>query len=163
MSVDNGFSSLDWPEAKYSYGYQANICSFSRMDDIFSTEEFDAVVHLASKTQPRKSMKSPRDTLKDNIFGALNILELSKRYDVKRVVMASSCGVAGDAMMSIYLGGSGETIFIDASGTVPLEAKAREKAVAIAASIALPPSLRTVTPASEASSSEEVTIPFFEQ
>ena len=39
------------------------------------------------------------------------------------VVLQGSCGVAGEAMMSIYLERGRETVFIDACGTVPLEAK----------------------------------------
>jgi UDP-glucose 4-epimerase len=96
ISADNGQSSLDWPEARYSYGYEVDVCSYSKMKRIFENEDIDVVIHLASNTEPRESVKNPYKTLKDNLLGILNILELSKIFKVNRVMVASSCGVAGD-------------------------------------------------------------------
>ena len=53
------------------------------------------VVNLAAQAGVRDSLKYPEKYLKFNIMGFLNLCELSKEYEVKRLVYASTSSVYG--------------------------------------------------------------------
>jgi len=57
----------------------------------------DAVLHLAALTSVNESMKNPKPTLKINVEGTKNVLELARKANVGRLVLASSASVYGDA------------------------------------------------------------------
>jgi len=50
----------------------------------------DIVFHLAALSDLEDAMHKPLETVKNNILGTVNILELSKKNNVKRVIYASS-------------------------------------------------------------------------
>lgn len=57
----------------------------------------DAVVHLVSTTLPRSSNENPRYDVESNLTGTLRLLELIRRFPIKRFVFASSGGtIYGD-------------------------------------------------------------------
>jgi len=60
-------------------------------------EGVDAVIHEAAIASVPLSIKDPALTDEVNIFGTLNLLEVSLRAKVKRFVYASSCAVYGAA------------------------------------------------------------------
>jgi len=60
-------------------------------------EGVDAVIHEAAIASVPLSIKNPALTNEVNIFGTLNLLEVSLRVKVKRFVYASSCAVYGAA------------------------------------------------------------------
>jgi len=60
-------------------------------------EGVDAVIHEAAIASVPLSIKDPALTNEVNIFGTLNLLEVSLRAKVKRFVYASSCAVYGAA------------------------------------------------------------------
>ncbi len=64
---------------------------FNELGDL----DFDAVVHLAAVSNVQRSIEDPYRCFKVNCFGTLNILELSKRKDVRRFIYASSANVYG--------------------------------------------------------------------
>ena len=59
---------------------------------IFAKEHFDVVYHLAAQMDVRKSVADPRFDASVNIIGGLNILECSAKYNVKKVIFASTGG-----------------------------------------------------------------------
>ena len=59
---------------------------------LFMDEHFDAVYHLAAQMDVRKSVADPRFDASVNIIGGLNILECCAKYDVKKVIFASTGG-----------------------------------------------------------------------
>jgi len=59
---------------------------------LFLEEHFDAVYHLAAQMDVRKSVADPRFDASVNIIGGLNILEYCAKYDVKKVIFASTGG-----------------------------------------------------------------------
>lgn len=65
------------------------------MDKLFRTERFDYVIHLGAQAGIRYSIDHPREYLKSNIDGFLNILEGCRLNDVKHLVYASSSSVYG--------------------------------------------------------------------
>ncbi len=59
---------------------------------IFAKEHFDVVYHLAAQMDVRKSVADPRFDASVNIIGGLNILECCAKYNVKKVIFASTGG-----------------------------------------------------------------------
>ena len=53
------------------------------------------IIHLAAQAGVRYSIEKPRAYLDSNIIGTYNILELSKKVDIKHLLIASSSSVYG--------------------------------------------------------------------
>jgi UDP-glucuronate 4-epimerase len=66
-----------------------------RIFDLFKTEKFDAVVHLAAQAGVRYSLENPQAYIDSNITGHLNILEACRFHPVEHLVYASSSSVYG--------------------------------------------------------------------
>jgi UDP-glucose 4-epimerase len=56
----------------------------------------DYVLHLAAVVSVPQSMVDPQLTHAVNVEGTLNVLNAARHFDVKRVVLSSSCSVYGD-------------------------------------------------------------------
>ncbi|KPQ19936.1 MAG: UDP-glucuronate 4-epimerase WbnF [Algoriphagus marincola HL-49] len=77
--------------------------SFIRMDlaqkeplmDLFGSEKFDVVIHLAAQAGVRYSLTHPEVYVQSNIIAFLNILECCRFHPVKHLVYASSSSVYG--------------------------------------------------------------------
>jgi UDP-glucuronate 4-epimerase len=77
--------------------------SFVRMDlaqkeplmDLFDSEKFDVVIHLAAQAGVRYSLTHPEVYVQSNIIAFLNILECCRFHPVKHLVYASSSSVYG--------------------------------------------------------------------
>ena len=65
------------------------------MEDLFSTNQFDAVVNLAAQAGVRYSLKNPHSYVNTNLVGFLNILEGCRHSKVGHLVFASSSSVYG--------------------------------------------------------------------
>lgn len=60
---------------------------------------FDAVINLAARAGVRYSMKNPTVYMTTNALGTLNLLELMREFDVKKMVLASTSSLyAGQKM-----------------------------------------------------------------
>lgn len=65
------------------------------MMELFQTEKFDVVIHLAAQAGVRYSLTNPEAYIHSNITGFLNILECCRYHPVKHLVYASSSSVYG--------------------------------------------------------------------
>jgi UDP-glucuronate 4-epimerase len=65
------------------------------LNDLFKTEKFDAVVHLAAQAGVRYSLENPQAYVDSNVTGFLSILECCRENPVKHLVYASSSSVYG--------------------------------------------------------------------
>ncbi|EKN69248.1 hypothetical protein BABA_11056 [Neobacillus bataviensis LMG 21833] len=74
--------------------YQVNVEDPS-CGDIFRSNRFDVVIHLAAQVNVGTSMENPYLDSQSNVLGLANILQLSNKYGVKKVVFASSAAVYG--------------------------------------------------------------------
>jgi len=82
------------PAAKF---YQADIAS-PEVAEIFKTERFDFVYHLAAQIEVIKSMADPKQDNAINVMGGFNILENARLSGVKKIIFASTGGaIYGDA------------------------------------------------------------------
>ena len=66
------------------------------LEDIFSNQEIDTVVHLAAKAGVRPSILNPQAYFKVNVEGTLNLLEIMRKYGVKKIILASSSSIYGN-------------------------------------------------------------------
>ena len=73
------------------------------LENIFQTNQFDYIFHLAAIASVADSIERPLETHKVNYDSTLNIVELVKKYqkDLKRLVFASSAAVYGDGQEKI--------------------------------------------------------------
>lgn len=64
--------------------------------NLFASEAFDSVVHLAAQTMVPYSLSHPEEDCQINLLGLINILECCRKYTVKHIVFSSSAAVYGD-------------------------------------------------------------------
>lgn len=72
--------------------YQQDIRDYKVMDIIFETHHFDNVFHLAAQISVPESVENPKKDAEINILGTLNILSLSVKYGIKKIIFSSSGG-----------------------------------------------------------------------
>lgn len=65
------------------------------LEDVFTSREFDCIVHLAARAGVRPSLSEPELYSQTNITGTLNLLELARRHQIKQFVFGSSSSVYG--------------------------------------------------------------------
>lgn len=106
--IDNFYPNYDkeknvLPHIKNQYYklYRADICDKESIQKIFKAEKIDAVVHLAASVNIRNSFNNPAEYVKNNIEGTLNILEIMKTDNIKKLVFASSSSVYGNSDKNI--------------------------------------------------------------
>jgi UDP-glucuronate 4-epimerase len=59
------------------------------------TPPFDAVINLAARAGVRPSVENPRVYVEANVIGALNVLEMCRKFAVKKFVLASTSSLYG--------------------------------------------------------------------
>ncbi len=75
--------------------YKGTIEDKKFLKKIFQDHKIDFVINLAAYAGVRHSLIHPQDYIDANITGFLNILELSKIFNVKHLIYASSSSVYG--------------------------------------------------------------------
>lgn len=73
--------------------YYADIKDRTKLTDIFSRHQLDAVMHLAAKAGVRESMNNPHIYLDTNTKGTLNVLDCMIKHEVSKMVFASTSSV----------------------------------------------------------------------
>lgn len=68
-----------------------------RCKEIFSSNSFDVVVHLAAQPDEEVSCGRPFEDAETNVIGLVNMLNLSQQYGVNRFIFMSSTSVYGEA------------------------------------------------------------------
>lgn len=73
----------------------SDITDFTSLDQIFKDSPPDIIVHLAAKISVDESLIKPEEYFKINVEGTLNLLKLALKYNVKKIIFASSAAVYG--------------------------------------------------------------------
>ena len=76
--------------------YRGDIRDKELLDKIFDENKIDVVIHLAAMAGVRPSIENPILYQDVNCMGTQNILEVMKKHNLKRLVMASSSSVYGN-------------------------------------------------------------------
>lgn len=74
---------------------QIDIADRSAMENLFATEQFPKVIHLAAQAGVRYSLENPHAYIESNIVGFMNVLEGCRHHHVEHLVYASSSSVYG--------------------------------------------------------------------
>ncbi len=83
---------------KFSF-YRADIEDLKALENIFAAHRIDAVINLAARAGVRYSIENPFVYMTTNAYGTLNLLELMRKYGVKKIVLASTSSLyAGQKM-----------------------------------------------------------------
>jgi UDP-glucuronate 4-epimerase len=75
-----------------------NICNKDELDELFNTNSFELVVHLAAQAGVRYSIDKPYKYLESNLIGFVNIIEACRVFNVRRLIFASSSSVYGNSL-----------------------------------------------------------------
>jgi UDP-glucuronate 4-epimerase len=75
---------------------QGDIRSRADLRKCFVDNTIEMVIHLAAKAGVRPSIKDPQIYFDVNVMGTLNLLELMREYNVKKMIFSSSSSVYGD-------------------------------------------------------------------
>lgn len=76
--------------------HKVDITNFSQLEKIFIQNTFDAIINLAARAGVRYSVENPWIYLDTNIIGTLNLLELCRKYNIKKFVLASTSSIYGE-------------------------------------------------------------------
>lgn len=93
------FKELNLDQLKQLAGfsfYEADIRNSKALQDIFSGNKIDVVIHLAAKAGVRPSIESIGEYYDVNINGTVCLLEAMKAHGVKKMLFASSSSVYGN-------------------------------------------------------------------
>lgn len=84
---------LDIKEKKDSNYFKADIGKVEQLEGVFNKlPQIDIIIHLAADPRPNASW---RDVLNKNIIGTKNIYEMARKFEVDKVIYASSNHVTG--------------------------------------------------------------------
>ena len=83
------------PLENYSLEY-VDITDIVRLERVFQKNDFDCIIHLAAMAGVRPSIEDPDIYYNVNVNGTRNILELSRKFGVNKVIIASSSSVYGN-------------------------------------------------------------------
>lgn len=79
--------------------YEQDIESLPGLSKIFEEHEFDGVINLAARAGVRYSMENPFVYMTTNANASLNLLELMRKHEIKKYVLASTSSLyAGQEM-----------------------------------------------------------------
>lgn len=76
--------------------FKANISEFKTIDKIIQDCKIEICYHLAAEALVESGQSDPYYTFKNNIDGALNILESARKNNLEKVIIASTSHVYGD-------------------------------------------------------------------
>ena len=77
--------------------YKVDIKNKNELEFIFKNNKISKVIHLAAQAGVRHSITNPEDYTLNNLVGFANLLEISKKYKVKKFIYASTSSVYGDS------------------------------------------------------------------
>ena len=79
-----------------------DLLDIESLDNIFNNYNINSVIHLAGYGGVRPSIDNPKLYIDNNIIATLNILECIKKYEVRKIIFASSSSVYGNSKESIF-------------------------------------------------------------
>ena len=75
--------------------YRCNICDRKGLEEIFTKEKIDAVIHFAAFSLVAESMEKPLKYFDNNTAGMIKLLEVMNEFGVKYIVFSSTAATYG--------------------------------------------------------------------
>ncbi|MHA1440154.1 MAG: GDP-mannose 4,6-dehydratase [Promethearchaeota archaeon] len=79
--------------------HKIDITNLLQLEKIFTQDTFDAIINLAARAGVRFSVENPWIYIDTNIKGTLNLLELCKKYYIKKFILASTSSLYGETSL----------------------------------------------------------------
>lgn len=76
--------------------FECDIRNNAALEEIFKREKPELIIHLAARAGVRASLNNPVLYTEVNVDGTLNLLDLAKKYNVKKIIFGSSSSVYGN-------------------------------------------------------------------
>ena len=77
--------------------FNLNILNKKKLEKIFKIRKINLVINLAAQAGVRYSLVKPSEFIENNVQGFYNIIEVAKKYKIKKIIYASSSSVYGDS------------------------------------------------------------------
>lgn len=75
--------------------YVGDVCDKSLLEEIFSKEKIEAIIHFAGYKAVGESVQKPLMYYENNLISTLYLLEIMNKYDCKKFIFSSSATVYG--------------------------------------------------------------------
>lgn len=82
--------------------YKYDLVDKKSIEKIFEENKIDAVIHFAGLKAVGESVEKPIDYYSNNLISTLNLLEVMKKYEVKKIIFSSSATIYGDKGVKEY-------------------------------------------------------------
>lgn len=82
-----------WINEKATF-YNVDIEDKERVEEVFKDFEPDVINHHAAHNDAMGSLEDPVKDAETNIVGSINVLEIARDYDIKKIIYASSGGLS---------------------------------------------------------------------
>lgn len=76
--------------------YKADILDRNALEEIFTKEKVDAVIHFAGLKAVGESVSKPWEYYENNIAGTLTLVDVMRKHGVKNIIFSSSATVYGN-------------------------------------------------------------------
>ena len=76
--------------------HRQNICNMEGLENLPVRGKIDAIINLAARAGVRYSVEDPWEYYNTNLTGTLNLLELGRRREVPKFVLASTSSIYGN-------------------------------------------------------------------
>lgn len=76
--------------------FEGSVLDKGFLENVFSKEKYDAVIHFAGYISMGESMENPFIYFQNNTLGSLNLIEVAVNSGVKNIVFSSTAGVYGN-------------------------------------------------------------------
>ncbi len=81
---------------KFSF-FNINILDKKKLEKICKMKKINLIINLAAQAGVRYSLEKPTEFVDNNIQGFYNLIEVAKKYNIKKIIYASSSSVYGDS------------------------------------------------------------------
>ncbi|ARJ47516.1 NAD-dependent epimerase/dehydratase family protein [Candidatus Pelagibacter sp. RS39] len=81
---------------KFSF-FHINILNKKKLEQIFKTKKIDLIINLAAQAGVRYSLEKPSEFVDNNVQGFFNLINIAKKYRIKKIIYASSSSIYGDS------------------------------------------------------------------
>jgi UDP-glucose 4-epimerase len=82
-----------WNDKAHNYKY--DICDYEKCSDVFERHNPDMVFHIAAEARIQPCIIDPLKAVNTNVVGTTTILELCRKYKVKRIIYSSTSSAYG--------------------------------------------------------------------
>ena len=76
--------------------YQVDICDEEALEEVFTKNKYDLVIHFAGLKAVGESVEKPLKYYENNVGGTINLLKCMKRHGVNKIIFSSSATVYGE-------------------------------------------------------------------